>query len=292
MNLLSNLPAPQGYQERPTWDGRHFRLGEINVPVLEYSENFAGWSDDLTALHEAASGENHPIDVASREFAIKRVREAIGSSDAVVMEIGCSSGYLIKILYAAFPNATVIGADVVREALFRLSKELPGVPLLRFDLLKCPLSEQSVDVIIMLNVLEHIENDNEALKSAWKLLRPGGKLVIEVPAGPELYDAYDSELHHFRRYSSGELAQKLSSAGFEVIQQSHLGLLIYPAFFLVKKFNRLFSRVRNLSIVRRQASATSGSRLVRWAMKLESKYLSGFRLPCGIRVIAVARRPS
>lgn len=293
MNLPFSLPVPEGYSDIPKWDGQHFVFGGQRTPVLEYSENFAGWSDDLTALHEEAAGDNHPVDLASRKDAISQVGRSFSKpvSSSVIMEIGCSSGFLIKDLIKYFPDATVVGADVVKEPLNRLAKVFPGVPLIRFDLLKCPLPDQSVDVLVMLNVLEHIEDDATALKNALKLLKPGGSLVIEVPAGPYLYDGYDAELHHFRRYSATELKRKLSEAGFMVLRQSHLGFILYPAFVAVKLLNKWFRSKKNTTVVRDQAMSTSDSILVKWAMSLESNYLANIHLPFGIRALAVARRP-
>ena len=65
-----DLPSPKGSSVSPKWDGRNFVIGDKSSPVLEYSENFAGWSDDLSALHEEAVGEGHPIDFASRHDAL------------------------------------------------------------------------------------------------------------------------------------------------------------------------------------------------------------------------------
>lgn len=288
MTLPFVLPAPAGQAFVPEYDGLNFVLGENATPVLEYSENFAGWSDDLTALHETAAGDSHPIDLASRSVAMKQVSQALPSGRGVVMEIGCSSGFLIKDLVNSFPLAVVIGADVVKEPLFKLAKVLPGVPLIRFDLLQCPLPDVCVDVLVLLNVLEHIENDDLALQNAFKLLKPGGSLVIEVPAGQYLYDAYDAELHHFRRYSASELRSKLTRAGFTVSRKSHLGFLLFPAFAAVKLLNKI--RGKSKSIVRDQAASTSSSALVAIAMRLESKLQNLFSLPYGIRVLMTAKR--
>jgi SAM-dependent methyltransferase len=291
MNLPFDLPAPAGYSEFPKWDGRNFVFDDQITPVLEYSENFAGWSDDLTALHEEAAGDSHPIDLASRKDALAQVKRYLPTTDAVIMEIGCSSGFLIRDLVKSFPESLVLGADVVKEPLYKLARDLPGVPLIRFDLLRCPLPDQSVDVLVMLNVLEHIEDDVTALKNVFKLLKPGGALVIEVPAGPRLYDSYDAELCHFRRYSASELKRKLNDAGFNVCRKSHLGFVLYPAFAAVKLLNKWLPSRRKKTLVRDQAVSTSSSALVNWAMKFESTYLSTFHLPFGIRTLAVAIRP-
>jgi SAM-dependent methyltransferase len=285
------LPPPAGFVNNPVWDGHQFLIDGSTQPVLEYSENFAGWSDDLTALHEETSGDGHPIDIASRQNAISQVKECNPSSASVIMEIGCSSGFLIRDLVQFFPTASVIGADVVKEPLYRLAQSMPRVPLLRFDLLKCPLPEASIDILIMLNVLEHIEDDVGALEQAFQLLKPGGKMIIEVPAGQTLYDNYDAELQHFRRYSAFELKNKLRKVGFHICRQSHLGTILFPAFASIKYLNKLLPKNNAKTVVKDSASKTGSSLLVNWAMKLESKYFQRVALPFGIRVLVTAQKP-
>lgn len=292
MSIPFSWPAPAGYSDSPKWDGQAFVFGDQRTSVLEYSENFSGWSDDLTALHEEAVGESHPIDLASRRDAIAQLRKFLPPTNAVIMEIGCSSGFLIKDLVKSFPEVTIVGADVVKDPLYRLAKDLPGTPLIRFDLLQCPLPDQSVDVLVMLNVLEHIEDDVTALTNACKLLKCGGALIIEVPAGPLLYDQYDAELHHFRRYSAKNLQRKLDQAGFNVLRRTHLGFVLFPAFAVVKLLNKWSPLGKNKAVVRTQAAKTSNSRLVELAMFFESKWFGRLNLPFGIRVLAVAQKRS
>lgn len=290
MSLPFALPSPAGYKDPPRWDGKKFILQNQTFSVLEYSENFAGWSDNLTAMHEEAAGSGHPIDIASRCNALSQVESYLKSPNPVIMEIGCSSGYLLRDLVASFPNAVILGADVVKDPLYRLASYLPGVPLMRFDLLKCPLPEGVVDILIMLNVLEHIEDDIKALQNAKKLLKPGGYLIIEVPAGPQLYDSYDAELQHFRRYSALDLHKKLRQAGFTLKQSSHLGFILFPAFALVKLLNKILSFRAKKPVVNKQVARTSSSWLLKFMMNLEMKFLKDFHLPFGIRVIAVAQK--
>jgi SAM-dependent methyltransferase len=282
-------PLPHSSQI-PEWTGRGFVFGDQRTPVLEYSENFDGWSDGLTALHEEVAKDTHPIDVASRKDALAQVKRCLPSSESVILEIGCSSGFFIRDLVKSFPDATIVGADVVKEPLYRLAKDYPGVPLIRFDLLQCPLPDQSIDVLVMLNVLEHIEDDVGALKKIFNLLRSGGSLIIEVPACPFLYDAYDAELHHFRRYSVSELQRKLGGVGFKVCRKSHLGFALFPAFLAVKLVNKWLPVRRKKTVVRDQAARTSESRLMKLAMDFELSLLSRLTLPFGIRILMVAKK--
>ncbi len=286
--LPFDLPATKGYPVSPSWDGRDFVFADQRTPVLEYSEDLSGWSDELSFLHEETVGDSHPVEIASRRDAVSQVKKFMPSPKAVIMEIGCSSGYLIRDLVKSFPEAVIIGADVVKEPLYRLARNLPGIPLIRFDVLRCPLPDQSVDVLVMLNVLEHIENDVQALKKAFNLLKPGGALVIEVPAFQGLYGDYDAQLHHFRRYSAAELHGKLIATGFQICRKSYLGFLLFPAFAIVKLLGKMSSPGKNKPVVRKQLGSTSKNVLVKWAMEFESKHLSNFQLPYGIRLLAVA----
>jgi len=289
--LSFKLSPPLNSTNNPEWVGGGFRLGQQIVPVLEYSENFAGWSDDLTALHEEAAGDSHPIDVASRDDALRQLQANLSMKAACILEIGCSSGFMLKKMKLALPDATIVGADVVREPLYRLAKELPSVPLLRFDLLQCPLPYDSFDAVVMLNVLEHIEDDFSALAQVHRILKPGGIAVIEVPAGPHLYDAYDKALNHFRRYKLSELTAKLQSAGFSVERQSHLGFFLYPAFAMVKRRNqRQKSQEDPNALVKAQASDTSSSGLLKIAVAMEQALGNWFSYPTGIRCLALGRK--
>lgn len=285
------LPVPRGHTSEPIWDGAGFIIGSESVPVLEYSENFEGWSDDLTQLHEEAAGDQHPIDVASRKCAIDQVHRHAAKPSAVIMDIGCSSGFLLKDLRSRLTDNFLIGADVVKAPLLKLASELKGIPLIRFDLLQCPLPARSVDVIVMLNVFEHIGDDTRAMRQAYELLTPGGALIVEVPAGPLLFGPYDVQLNHFRRYTSGELRGKLEAAGFRVTRKSHLGFFIYPVFALVKLKDRFLSKTPDRQVVAQQAASTKNSWLMSVLMKAESKYLSGLPLPFGVRVTMTAVKP-
>ena len=287
--LPFKLPPPNGESENPRWNGSCWDLGNKKVDVLEYSTNYSGWSDDLTKLHEDSIGQNHPIDNASRQDAIAQIQHAItANANPIILEIGCSSGFLIRDLNKSFPEAHVIGSDVVKEPLNILAANIK-IPFIRFDLLKCPLPDNCIDVVVMLNVLEHIEDDVTALQKVFNILKTNGTLVLEVPAGPKLYDSYDAQLNHFRRYSSFELQKKLEKVGFTIKRNSHLGFFLFPAFVFIKLMGK-FANSKNNMAVEDRASKTSKSLLVLLSLKVEQAYFRKFTLPFGIRALITAKK--
>jgi SAM-dependent methyltransferase len=236
------LPSTQPGLLAPEWDGRSFCIEAERRRVLRYlPEQDSGWSDALTTIHEQDAGDDHFIDRASRNHALGELARHLTGAAPVILEVGCSSGFMLREIRKAFPGACVLGADFVAGPLEALGSALPGVPLLQFDLRASPLPDESQDAIVLLNVLEHIDRDGDALGEVARMLKPGGAAVIEVPAGPGLFDLYDAELMHQRRYSLGQLVGLAEAVGLSVVSRSHLGFFIYPAFWLVKHKNRLFS---------------------------------------------------
>jgi SAM-dependent methyltransferase len=260
---------------------------------LSYQASQSGWTDDLTVFHEDMAGSSHPMDRASRELALQGLQLA-RSDQPLVLEVGCSSGFMLMLATQRVPQLRWIGSDYVRAPLLKLAKELPTVPLLHFDLRECPLPDASVDAVLMLNVLEHIDDDARAMRHVERILRPGGVAIIEVPAGPNLYGVYDELLMHCRRYSAKDLRRLLRTSGLEVERFTHLGALIYPAFYVVKQLAKRHLPAEpdaKRDIVANEIRSTRSNVVLRAMLQVElaiGRYVSW---PFGIRCIAVARKP-
>lgn len=293
MNLPFDLP-PLHDGIIPLWLGNEFKVGENLVKVLSYSSNTLGWNDELTSFHEESAGDQHFIDRASRDHAIYQLNKNLHEKNPTILEVGCSSGYMLERIQKAMPNATLMGADVVHEPLLKLTERLPNVPLLRFDMVNCPLPDQSVDAIVMLNVLEHIKEDAAALKQVFRILKPGGVAIIEVPAGPHLYDPYDKILMHYRRYILSDLCQLAKNQGFQIKHKSHLGFFLYPGFWMVKKRNiRLINAAEDVQrrLVENNIRDTGKNRLFHAIMQTELKLGRFISYPFGIRCLLTCKKP-
>lgn len=84
---------------------------------------------------------------------------------------------------------------------------------------------QQFDTVVALNVIEHIEDDRQAVTNCAQLLKPGGQLVVLVPAFQALYNKFDEELGHFRRYTKRSLHALLTVSGLPVIHQQYFNLV-------------------------------------------------------------------
>jgi SAM-dependent methyltransferase len=265
--------------------------------VLDYASSDSGWSDELTRFHEDVAGAGtHPIDVASRRRARAALKRYVRSEPdkTVLLEAGSSSGFLLQELTQDWPDSLIIGSDYIGGPLRRLAERLPTLPLLRFDLVECPLPSASIDAALLLNVLEHIERHDRAVQQIARVLKPGGIAVVEVPAGPDLFDPYDKFLRHFRRYRAREVVGLLQAAGLQVIERSHLGFFVYPAFAIVKRRNRRWldaPEPTQRQIVEREIRKSGDGPLLKWAMDIEESLARFIRYPIGIRCCVVARKP-
>jgi ubiquinone/menaquinone biosynthesis C-methylase UbiE len=250
------------------------------------------WSDHLEELHEESS-RTHFIDVWTRRAMLARLGQLPGRP--TLLDVGCSSGYLLEELCDLFPTGSLIGVDLVERGLRRAHENVPDAKLVQADVCRLPLEDASVDAAVSANLLEHVADDARALAEIFRVLRPGARAVIVVPVGPRNYDYYDRFLGHERRYGRGELARKAEGAGFEVLEDLFLGAPLYPAFWLLKQRNRRrYAHLEGDELearVKADISHTADSAIGHLSCRLESRLLAlGLRLPFGIRGLTTLLR--
>jgi SAM-dependent methyltransferase len=267
----------------------------MSGPFVSYvsPEHSVNWSDDLEELHEESS-RTHFIDVWTRRAILARLGQL--PPGPTVIDAGCSTGYLLEDLRRAIPAVSLIGVDLVAGGLRKAHANVPEAELLLADVCALPLEDASVDAGVSANLLEHVPDDKRALAEIFRILRPGARAVIVVPVGPGNYDYYDRFLGHERRYARGELARKAEAAGFEVLEDIHLGATMYPAFWAVKQRNRRrYDNLRGRPLedkVRSDIARTRDSAFGHLACEAEEWLLArGIRLPFGIRGLTVLVRP-
>lgn len=214
---------------------------------------------------------------------IELISRAVEGTD--VVDLGAGSGALAAHLAALGKRVLAVEPH---EELVRLAKSLhPGLEVRRGDAESIDqMLPYPVDAFVMIDVLEHIEDDAAVLKKLRTMLRPEGELVILVPAYPILYGVRDRLHGHFRRYRKRELVRMLALSGYEVRRARYWNMLAVPFYFISEKLFR-----RELSSALRQEHHHPLKRLVNrmlhlWFQHLENRLNLGF----GLSLLVVARR--
>lgn len=286
--------APAGMAAAPRYDAGWLLDDGRREPFLSYvnTDPSVNWSDGLEALHEEAS-RTHFIDRWTRSALV----DGIGPQgpNATLADVGCSTGYLLEDLRTAYPDAELIGVDLIAAGLRKAHEALPSARLLQADACALPLADASIDAVVSANLLEHIPDDRLALREIARVLRPGARAAIVVPAGPGTYDYYDRFLGHVRRYGRHELASKCADAGLTLLVDGFIASLLYPAFWLVKQRNRRrYGCLDGDALEARVADdieRTRDSRAGNLVWLLERRLVQlGAMLPFGIRSLVVAQR--
>jgi SAM-dependent methyltransferase len=265
-------------------------------PYISYLDESVdvNWSPELEHLHEEAS-RTHFIDVLTRALAIRALDPGALGRLPVIVDLGCSTGHLLTELDAECPKAFLVGVDAVARGLTGAHAAVPRAALVHASVTDLPFGEGTVDGVVALNLLEHIPDERVVLRELKRVLRPGGRAVIVVPANPSLYDAYDAHLEHERRYARREVARRAAESGLSTRSRAYVGSLVYPGFWAVKKLNRLRYRStppeRARDVVVRDIAATRDSRLGAFACRIEQRLsAAGITLPFGIRELTVLER--
>lgn len=153
-----------------------------------------------------------------------------------VLELGAGIGNLTILLCPG--RRRYIATDLDTAALKRLrerARDQPNLTTAKCDITQPSEFERyvnSIDTVLCLNVLEHIEDDTTALRSIHSCLKPGGRALILVPQGMQVFGSLDEVLEHRRRYSKRELRTKMSAAGFRVDRILEFNRITYPGWFL------------------------------------------------------------
>ena len=156
-------------------------------------------------LSEVSNNQNrHPWEL-SRTRSILRILERM-PMEGNVLDIGCGDSYFDRRFAERFPSVQVYGVDI------NLQKELHDCNVHAVNSLEY-LPKCKFNYILMMDVLEHIEDDAAYLTDILKYLAPNGKVIITVPAFMKLYSLHDRELRHYRRYEHQSLLRVIEKSG-------------------------------------------------------------------------------
>ena len=223
--------------------------------------------------------------VARRTLAVELLADEVaGRNAARILDVGCGTGANAS----AFAQvARTTGIDTSAEAL-RFCQTRGVRTVARSPVEALPFAGHAFDVVTALDVLEHTDDDLHSLREIHRVTKPGGLVLITVPAYGFLWSEHDEALKHRRRYTAHELRNKLVHSGFEVVRTSYFIWALFLPILAV----RIWQGLRKDST----RPQTSVQMLPRWLnaslvglLGLERRLFRRMNLPFGVSIGALAR---
>ena len=205
---------------------------------------------------------------------------------AWLLDAGCGSGRTLDELAR---YGTACGVDVSEAAVQAARLRGHDVRLGAVEAL--PFGDGTFDLVTCLDVIEHTPDDGATLRELLRVTRPGGLLIVTVPAYPALWSWHDEANRHYRRYRSGVLREAARTGDWEVVRDTHFNSLLLPPLALVRILRKARRGGRGRSELTFTPAWLDG--LLASPFRIEAFLIRhGVRLPAGLSVLAVLRKPS
>lgn len=201
-----------------------------------------------------------------------------------MLEVGCGSGGNLDLL-SGFGRVDAIEQDATARATARARSGL-GVRAgaLPHDL---PVPDGDYDLVALLDVLEHVEEDRASLEAIGRKLRSDGRLLITVPAMPWLWSAHDAVHHHKRRYTRASLSATIAAAGLQVERIGYFNGFLFP----LAVASRLWKAIVGDKSGDDEMPAAPLNGALRRIFASERHWVGRVPFPVGLSVFAIVRRP-
>ncbi|MEE4207372.1 MAG: class I SAM-dependent methyltransferase [Erythrobacter sp.] len=240
---------------------------------------------ELAAYHSLRdSQDRHWWFVGRRRIVAQLIRRFVRlPAGARVLEAGCGYGGNLAMLGEVGEVEAFEFDDDARAhaaTLLRRSVAYGRLP----D--RVGFENENFDLIAMLDVLEHIDDDVASLRALGERLAPGGSLLLTVPAVPWLWSDHDVLHQHKRRYTRALLIERLREAGFEVAGVGYFNTLLFP----LALAQRLLARILGAAAGDHSAPPEPINGLLAAIFSLEGRLLGRLPLPIGLSLFAVARK--
>lgn len=200
-----------------------------------------------------------------------------------ILDVGCGTGANLEML-SQFGDAE--GVDVSQDALaFCRERGLKNVS--HGEAEKLPYEDGTFDLVTALDVVEHLDDDVAGLSEMWRVLKPGGRALLFVPAFMFLWGVQDDISHHRRRYRIPELRSVVKKAGFEVERTTYANITFFAPILLGRALMKV-TGLRPASENNINVSALNG--VLGRVLGAESSLLRRMNFPFGVSALCVARK--
>jgi SAM-dependent methyltransferase len=167
--------------------------------------------------------------------------------------------------------------------------EALGGRVLKTGLDKVDLPANCASVITLLDVLEHLDDDAEALNEMIRLVKPGGLILITVPALRLLWSDWDVALHHRRRYHRRELLELVSRREVDVLRCTYFNSIALPLILLVRWWRKVVPTKPGEARAEDKVPTPIVNNFLRWALVVPACW-QWFHPPLGVSILAVLRK--
>ena len=211
-------------------------------------------------------------------------REAMPPANGRLLEIGCGTGHNLEMLksYGSL-EASELDRCARAVANKRLPRKVKSAKLPDLSMFK----RNGYDLIALLDVLEHVPDDLASLRAIHMRLKPGGALLLTVPANPWMWSAHDAAHHHFRRYTKKKLEELFLRSGLEVQLLSYFNSLLFPLVAAA----RVIGKITGKESADDQLPSAPANAILEKVFGFEKHLIGRLPMPFGVSLVAVVRRP-
>jgi SAM-dependent methyltransferase len=236
--------------------------------------------DEYAKMRQA---EDHYWWFVSRRRLALALLDRFAPSAKDVLDVGSGTGALLTELQGTRWAAGLDFSPVAVQ--FCLERNLTNLMVGNAE--RLPLRCGSLDAVVSLDTLEHVPDDDAAVAGIARALRPGGVLVLNVPAFRWLWGPHDVALMHQRRYTRGEVAALLRRHGLRLEKLSYSVFLLFPVVVLIRILDKFKRGPAKVSLPK-----VSGgfNRFLVKLQDMEARWIAAGSLPWGSSVVAVARK--
>lgn len=198
-----------------------------------------------------------------------------------ILNLGCGTGIQTEI-FLKYGN--VVSLDFSEDALnFCKIRNLSG--LVRADAEKMPFEDNSFDIILCFDILEHLNSDTDALSEMRRVLKKGGIALISIPAFKFLWSSFDEVNWHKRRYRKREIKAKILGSGMKDMSVSYFNFFLFPLAALRRLYEKIFKRKENLYYLPKIGRLTN--RIFKKIFSFERHFLPRCKFPWGVSIICI-----
>lgn len=207
------------------------------------------------------------------------------SNKSKILDVGCNYGYFVgELQKQGFEYC--FGTDISKQAIeYGIQKGIKNLSVSLAEKLSHP--DNTFDLTMALDVIEHIEDDKMAIREISRITKPGGYFFVMVPAYMYLWSLQDDVAKHFRRYNKKTLASSIENSGFEIVRMTYFNSILFFPIMIIRKLEHFTKTNRSSDFDLNNALTNSILKIV---FGLEKPLLRFMNFPFGVSILMIARK--